>query len=1027
MQTIAEHVTEQFYEWELRGRGHQLYDAPLEPEPPFIPFTGYRVDEYNAEAVDDGRQSTIASGLIEWCGSLFKKAPPRVQIDEFEEQYRLVEEDEKTCLSLVLPPGITYPKDVTEQFLLNLSQSSRPTCFELLAECGDVRLQLVVSDQDREIITTQSQNHFPEAIIRTDEDRLQTHANPQKRWSIVEFGLAHEFILPLRAYRSFAPDPLTGLIANLGSLSPYETGVVQIIFTPVRYPWASQIKRSLMLPYGEPLFSGSPEFNHEVGLKLASPLYGVVIRAAGQGDTPDRSHEIIRNIAGSLAVADKIGGNQLVPLDNAGYEYEDHRTSLLMRDSCRAGMILSLDELATFVHLPGASVVAPALVRNAEKTKLAPTVCSSGAVLLGANTHNGQTNEVYQPDNLRSRHTYVLGATGSGKTTLLCSMIAQDIAAGRGVGVLDPHGDLIDDILTRIPSSRVDDVVLLDLADDEYPIPFNILSAHSELEKNLLASDLAAAFKRLATSWGDQMTAVLANAILAILESPRGGTLADLRRFLVEPKFRASYLESVTDDEVIYYWQHEFGMQSGKPQGSVVTRLNTFLRPKPIRHMIAHGENRLDIGGMMNTGKIFLGRIPQGAIGEENSYLLGTLLVSAFHRSALCRQSTEASSRQPFHLYIDEFHHFITPSMTQILAGARKYGLGLILAHQELRQLESRDPDVASSVLANPATQILFRLGDADARRMDKQLTSFDAHDLQNLAVGQAVTRIERAEWDFNLSVPLPPEVPADARNEITNKVRERSRTRYAVPRVEVEAKLARGRTKRSEVKPGPIEAKPEADRDVPRKSQPKPSKKRRQQSPARDVVPVKLSNSAPAPSPPSQGRGGIKHKSIQRLIKHWAEGMGFRAQIEKTILEGRGAVDVALYKGDLSIGCEISVTTPTAHELGNLRKCLEAGFDPVVMVSEDNNHLQNIKSEAEKTLESQVFDRVSWLLPKDLFAFIEAIESEALEDQANTIRGYKVNINRSDTDAASRAARLSSVKKTIAKASTRRHGRGTT
>src|SRR5262249_49791561 len=217
---------------------------------------------------------------------------------------------------------------------------------------------------------------------------------------------------------------------------------------------------------------------------------------------------------------------------------------------------------------------------------------------------------------------------------------------GEGVAVIDPHGDLIDEVLQRIPRKRLEDVILFDPGDEEYPIGLNILAAHSEAEKTLLESDLVSVFRRLSTSWGDQMSAVLGNAVLAILESERGGTLVDLRRLLVEPAFRKEFLTSVKDPHVVYYWTKEFPLLSGRPHGSVLTRLDTFLRPKPIRHMVAQKQSLLDFAQIMDQGKIFLARLAHGAIGEENAHLLGTLLVSKFHQIALGRQNLRETDRR---------------------------------------------------------------------------------------------------------------------------------------------------------------------------------------------------------------------------------------------------------------------------------------------------------------------------------------------------------------------------------------------
>jgi len=219
----------------------------------------------------------------------------------------------------------------------------------------------------------------------------------------------------------------------------------------------------------------------------------------------------------------------------------------------------------------------------------------------------------------------------------------------------------------------VSDVILFDPSDAEHPVLFNVLHAHSDTEKTLLASDLGGVFKRLSTTWGDQMTAVLGNAILAILENPRGGNLLDLRRFLIEKDFRSEYLQGVADPEVIYFWRHHFPQLSGRPQASILTRLNAFLRSRVIRNIVGQRDRSIDFSNVMDSGKIFLAKLSTGLIGEENAALLGSLLVSKFHQIAIARQSIAAEARRDFWLYCDEFHNFVTPSMASILSGTRKY------------------------------------------------------------------------------------------------------------------------------------------------------------------------------------------------------------------------------------------------------------------------------------------------------------------------------------------------------------------
>jgi excisionase family DNA binding protein len=457
------------------------------------------------------------------------------------------------------------------------------------------------------------------------------------------------------------------------------------------------------------------------------------------------------------------------------------------------------------------------------------------------------------------------------------------------------------------------------------------------------------------------MTTVLGNAILAILESGEGGTLPDLRRFLVEPGFRERFLATVADTEVVYYWRKEFPLLAGKPQGPILTRLDTFLRPKVIRHMVSQRGNRLDFAAIMNGRKILLAKLSQGLIGEENSYLLGTLIVSKLNQMATSRQNMAASLRTPFYLYIDEFHNFVTPSLAAILSGARKYNLGLVLAHQELHQLSNRDGDVASAVISNPYTRVCFRLGDLDAKKLEDGFSFFTAKDLQNLGVGDAVVRIERAEYDFNLTTtqlpPVDPALAARRREEVVAS----SRERYAARREDVEAMI---RARHASADPEP---------------EPRPRK-----AAARLEIPLPAAKAAPAirdeteTDPPTPGRGGEHHKYLQQLLRRWAEARGYAVTVEQPILDGLGSVDVALEKQGRRIACEVSVTTDAEHETGNVQKCLAAGFDDVILISSEKKTLTSVRHALVAGLGTAQYRQVKFLTPEEAFSFIEGLEAKS-------------------------------------------------
>lgn len=686
---------------------------------------------------------------------------------------------------------------------------------------------------------------------------------------------------------------------------------------------------------------------------------------------------IALNIGGALGAYGSARGNELVPLSNDEYPAREHELDLLARQTHRSGMLLNTSELVGFVHLPSSDVASPLLRKDETRTKAAPqSVRNSRGIRLGLNRHAGVEIPVHLSPESRVRHVHVIGASGTGKSSLLYNLISQGIERGEGVSVLDPHGDLIDRILGAIPEHRAQDVVLLDPSDEESVVGFNILSAHSDAEKNQLASDLVAVFRRLSSAWGDQLNSVLSNALLAFMESDRGGTLLELRRFLLEPAFRNEFLSSVRDSNVTYYWRKAFPALTGnKSVGPVVTRLDTFLSPKAVRYMVGQKANRLDFGDIMDAGKIFLAKLSHGAIGKENSHLLGSLLVAKIQAEAMRRQKQTEAMRRHHFLYADEFHDFLTPSLAECLSGARKYRLGLVLAHQEMRQVE-RDSDVSSALLG-AGTRIVFRVNDRDAKSLESGFSSFDARDIQNLETGHAICRVERSDADFNLAVDEPrydDDETAGARREAVVMV---SRGRYGTARSEIErilAAAAETEPPRAEVETRP--ASPEPTPQPAPKATPPPE-------PPRETKAVE--NSAPAPievSAPKKeekavapladlGRGGAQHKAIQDRIKDEAEKLGFRVSVEKEVLDGAGNVDLVLARDADSIACEVTVTTTIDHEIGNVAKCFKAGFASVAIVAGNEEKAEKLRAAVLTTFGADKAKAVGCFLPDSFIAHL--------------------------------------------------------
>ena len=921
-------IAEAFSIWEERLRGWYVYPYKVELEPPFIPIYAYL--ESPKPGIDDGKQETVLSELSNSVKGLFKPKKDSDFIDnEIDDEiddapdYFSVPDENYCSFQIALPTDHTGSLVTYKNFLQSLRYSNRHLSFEIIGSSNRVVVQLSSWQSDSEKLLQQIRAHLPTATVTENTDAINGDTFSDQTL-VVDFALEHEVMYSLQRISDLKHDPLTALIGGMDMLHDQEQCIFQILFKHTNQSWATHLRDSVIDIEGKPLFMDGAQLVTSVKEKTSTPLYACVIRLAIIAESESRRLEIARSIGGTLAQYDSAAPNNLMPLNNENYDTYDHWRDVVERTTHRCGMLLSLDELIGFLHYPDEIVKSDKLSRQRIKTKAAPELAVGHELVLGLNEHRGVTKEVSLSAEQRSRHMYVVGSSGTGKSTLFLNCIKQDIEAGEGLCVIDPHGDLIDQTLSFIPDDRFNDVILLDPSDEKFPIGFNILHAHSNLEKTLLASDLAAVFERLATTWGDQMNAVLSNGILAFLESEVGGTLLDLRRFLVEQDFRHEFLETVLDDEVIYFWKKEFPMLSGRPQAPVLTRLNTFLRPKPIRHMVAQKQSAIDFADVMDNGKILLAKLSHGGIGEENAYLLGALIASKIHQTALSRQAMSQEQRRFFWLYIDEFQNFVVPSIDQTLSGARKYHLGMILAHQELTQLSIQNKAIAASVIANPYSRICFRMGDRDARVLSEGFSEFDSKDLQSLGIGEAIGRIEQANYDFSLNTYPLPEIDQEIAQYKTEAIRKVSRQRYAKPLSQIEEILNRSRSES------------DSDMQVPIKQE-----DRKEEKESKKAISVTK----------SKGKGGDRHKEIQSQLQQAAHAKGLSAVIEKHIGKGQH-IDILINTGQDEIAFEISISTSVEHEIGNIKKCIDAGFKTIWCISDDQNHLNQMKDKVQESFD---------------------------------------------------------------------------
>jgi CxxC-x17-CxxC domain-containing protein len=404
----------------------------------------------------------------------------------------------------------------------------------------------------------------------------------------------------------------------------------------------------------------------------------------------------------------------------------------------------------------------------------------------------------------RRRHMYVIGKTGMGKSTLLENMIIQDIQAGRGVCVVDPHGELVEKIINFIPSSRVNDVVYFNPADLEYPIAFNFLEKVGPEQRHLVVSGLIGVFKKIwADSWGPRLEYVLHHAISALLEYP-GSTLLGIMRILTDKNFRNRVVDKISDPVVRSFWIDEYSKYPDRFQAEAIApiqnKVGRFLSSSLIRNMVGQVQSSFDVREIMDNQKILLINLAKGRVGEDNSALLGAMLITKIQLAAMSRIDTPENERKDFYLYVDEFQNFATESFANILSEARKYRLNLIIAHQYIEQVEE---EIAAAVFGNVGTIIAFRVGATDAEYLEKEFFPiFVQENLVNLPKFQIYLKlmIDGVASEAFSARTFPPvkldiSIPIDVKDKVIKVTRER----YGKSRAVVEDKISRWSENREE------------------------------------------------------------------------------------------------------------------------------------------------------------------------------------------------------------------------------------
>lgn len=466
-------------------------------------------------------------------------------------------------------------------------------------------------------------------------------------------------------------------------------------------------------------------------------------------------------------------------------------------------MMMNVEEIATVYHMPSKDVGTPNVVwvtsRKLEPPHNLPLpgmVPDDELTIVGSTNFRGHKElfGIKQVD--RRRHIYIIGKTGMGKSVLLENMIHSDVQTGKGVAVIDPHGDLAESVIDAVPSNRVNDVVILDPSDTAHPFAFNLLEQTDDPNKrNLMASGLLGVFKKMyAHSWGPRLEHILRNTLLALTENPNTSMLG-IMRVLVDDRYRRQIVRNVSNPMVRSFWEDEFGKMQDRQRIEAISpiqnKVGQFLSSPMIRNIVGQVKSTVNIRFMMDTGKIIVINLSKGKIGEDNSSLLGSMMITKFQLDAMSRADIAEDKRRDFYLYVDEFQNFATDAFATILSEARKYKLNLTMANQYIAQMPD---EVREAVFGNVGTLLTFQVGFNDAEYFSSQFSEeVLPNDIITLPKYTCYTKLMvdgMPTRTFSLGTLAPVGTGED--EERREKIVRLSRERYCKPREVVEDKILR-------------------------------------------------------------------------------------------------------------------------------------------------------------------------------------------------------------------------------------------
>lgn len=721
-------------------------------------------------------------------------------------------------LLIKVPKANEYTIEQTYALLSNLAEPKKASLLFLKKKENTYSLEIVclnqkinfvvgVPDNKVEFFKAQLLAQFKEAIIENykfstsknqapliSKNQVLLIPNLQTNWCSVQLTCSRPDYLPLKTTEQFKDtDPLSSILATMAkSENPDYFFLYQILLSPANKNWQDGYLHLAQTGGGKQTYGGdhpqSRSLPHpqkmQIELKVKHPGFKTYIRIL------TNKPETLEALSGSFGVFTDPSGNSLCTSKPGMLSKKKLIQSILERKPFGKNQILNVAEIASLWHIPGALITLPNIgwgkQLRTEPPENLPTATGANKEEKQQITFIGKTEFKNQEATFgikrsdRPRHIYVIGKTGTGKSWLLANMIIEDIRKGEGVAVVDPHGDLVQIVLDYIPASRINEVCLFNPADPDYAYPLNPLEVTNMSQRELVASGIVAIFYKLyAHSWGPRMEHILRNTLLTLTAVPNT-TLADVIGILTDRQFRNKILSQLTDKNLVRYWEKEFEPMGDKMMqeaiSPILNKVGQYVSSPLIRKNIIWPQSKVKIEEIMNQGKILLCDLSSGKIGEDNSALLGAMVVTQIQQAAMNRAFIPESERKPFYLYVDEFQNFATTSFIKILSEARKYKLNLTVANQYMDQL---DEEIQDAILGNVGTLISFVVGSRDAYILEREFGKlFTQDDLVTLGRYQILLKLcvdnQTSTPFFASTMPLPACI-----NQNKEKIIKNSRERF--------------------------------------------------------------------------------------------------------------------------------------------------------------------------------------------------------------------------------------------------------